>query len=1109
MIVATLVALAAGHVDLLVGSPGTSAARIAADLQPYGTLVGRDEGLWKVNLRGSLNAEVVAKKLRQRGMRFVLSASAARLNNESLVSVKQHIAYMRAQAEVAGDDEKEEAAEWLEAYEAYLKPRVDAYGMLDRDGNGRAVQQRDALPAAKIGGQGGTHGPTGTFTLVGPKSTDVPYPKMGKAPISGRKNEVKWAPSNPEVMWTTSAGGGAWKSNDGGTTWACKSNDLNWDAQACDGLAIDPSNPNIVYVGTGDDDKSVQKPWGVMKTSNGGTSWTNVGRTDFGSDIITELYVPPSATNVVLALTSNGGSGRVLRSTDSGLTWTVTNAPSGKWEDYDVSSTGTIYICGQSTSGSARIYKSTNNGSTWTSVGVPSGLTSETATDIACSKLNTSRMYLFSASTNDVYKTTNGGTSWSHMNIPQIAGDWDQDTYDYYVETSTNGALDRIYVGLKTINSSKDGGATWVDLTKSQDPVDSRIHTDQHCMAVHPANPDLLLVGNDGGVFLLDHNAIAGTISWSSLNESFTDALCYHIALHPTNSNYIMTGCQDLATPSSLGNLSNWSNLMGGDGTWCQFNPNTPDVHYSSEQKLDIHKYATPNTKTDTPISPAWSSVAFVAPFVFGGSTFNTMFGGANKKLQQYSGNGTNWTPGPFQVTAGGEVLELAVAPSNGNIIYTGSDDGKVFRVDVSTNTYTDLTISKPWGSTTDIQAIAVNPTNSNEILVGLAGYSPTRLYKCANTTAGTITWTAVSGSGNLLPEAPVNGIAYDPFNPGTWYVASDVGLFMTTSYGYNWANMSPLGLPNVHCEDVAVHPATHALYVGTFGRGIWKIGFTNISFTSVTLDHSSVYERSTARATVRISAAAPPGTTATMLDFSSALDQPTSVIFTTGATSASWTMTTHDVTSTTNVDTLVSLMGTTKTVTLTIEPYPHVSTVSVNPNSIYGGSNATVTITLNHAGPLATTVFLADDSPNITVPATATIGAGQSSINVTATTTPLSTTTLRSISATVDGVSVAGTVTLKQPLLTSLTLVPQTVIGGNPSTGTVHLSSNAPTSGVVVTLSESSAFTSVPSQVTVVSGNSTATFTVTTTHPLLSVNSTISATNAGTTRTATLHINP
>lgn len=1110
LVVAAFVTFAIAPKHLLVASPGVSAGVVAQAVRSFGKVVETTQGFVVLEVDRPMGEASAIAHVRELGFTYVLPERSTRLDRTSLRSVREHMTFLRAKAALEGADEPAEAAEWLEAYEAYLKARVDANGNLDRAGNGFATMQRNALPPASSGGPAGGYAPTGSFTLVGPKSTDVPYPKMGKPPLSGRKNEVKWAPSNTEIMWTTSAGGGVWKSTDGGTTWSCKSNGSIWEAQACDGLAIHPTNPSVVYVGTGDDDKSVQQPWGVMKTTDGGQTWTNQGRATFGDDIITELYIPPTQGSTVIALTTDGPGGNVYRTTNGGSTWSiVASAPYGRWEDIDRAPNGTLYICGMAdwNPNPVRVYKSTDNGATWTSVNVPTQITGESATDIACSKLNSNRMYLYSAAEEDIFKTTNGGSTWTPMNMPKIAGDWDQKTYNYYVETSVNGNSDRIYVGQKTINSSKDGGTTWVDLTKSQDPVDSRIHTDQHCMDVHPSDPNLLLVGNDGGVFKLDHQAAAGFISWWSLNESMTDALCYHIALHPTNMNYVMTGCQDLATPSSLGNLSNWSNLMGGDGTWCQFHPSLPDFHYSSEQKLDIHEYATPNTKVDTPISQNWTSVAFVAPFVFAGST-PTIIGGANKRLMVYSGFGTTWGTGSTIVTDGGDVTELAVAPSNTNIVYSGSEDGKVFRVDLGTNIYDDPSLGAPWGAD-GIGAIAVNPNNPNDILVGLNKYEASRLYRCSNTTAAVPTWTDVTGTVNLLPSAPVNGVAWDPYNEGTWYVASDVGLFMTTSFGYNWANMSALGLPNVHCEDVQVHPNEDYLYVGTFGRGIWRIPLSNITFQSLTISPLVVYEGGTSTATVRLSAGAPPGTTATILDFSTALSQPTSVTFNTGSTSKTWTMTTSDVSSTTDVLTSVSLMGTVRSITLRIEPYPHVSTVSMNPSSVYGGTNSVATIHLNQAAPIPVTIQLTDDSSAVSGPSSVVIGTGQTSVPVTFTTTAVGTTQTAHINASVDGVQVTGNLTIRRPLLTSLSVVPSSVVGGQSSTGTIFMNAAAPSGGLSVSVSDSSLYTSVPPSVSVLQGQLSANFQITTTHPLMPVNATITAISGGVVKTATLRVNP
>jgi uncharacterized repeat protein (TIGR03803 family) len=284
-------------------------------------------------------------------------------------------------------------------------------------------------------------------------------------------------------------------------------------------------------------------------------------------------------------------------------------------------------------------------------------------------------------------------------------------------------------------------------------------------------------------------------------------------------------------------------------------------------------------------------------------------------------------------------------------------------------------------------------------------------------------------------------------------------------------------------------------------------------TLSSVSLNPSSVTGGSSSTGTVTLSAAAPSGGTVVSLSSnSSTASVPSSVTVPSGSTSANFTATTTSVTSTTTATITAALGSNTRQATLTINPPASttISSVTLNPSTVTGGSNSTGTVTLSAAAPSGgTVVSLSSNSSSASVPSSVTVPSGSSSANFTVTTTSVSTALTATITATLGSSSQIAYLIVNPSLtLSSLTLNPTSVSGGNNSTGTVTLSAAAPSGGATVTLqSGNTSVATVPSSVTVASGQTSASFTVTTQRVSSNTNVLISGTYAGTTQNATLTV--
>jgi VCBS repeat-containing protein len=279
-------------------------------------------------------------------------------------------------------------------------------------------------------------------------------------------------------------------------------------------------------------------------------------------------------------------------------------------------------------------------------------------------------------------------------------------------------------------------------------------------------------------------------------------------------------------------------------------------------------------------------------------------------------------------------------------------------------------------------------------------------------------------------------------------------------------------------------------------------------ALSSLSLNPTSVVGGSTSQGTVTLSGPAPSGGAVVSLsDDSPAATVPASVTVPAGSTSATFTITTSPVGSSTAVTISAVYGGVTKTAVLTVNR-PALSTLSLNPTSVVGGSTSQGRVTLTGPAPSGgAVVSLSDNSSAASEPASVTVPGGSTSATFTITTSPVSSSTAVTISAVYNGVTKTAVLTVNRPALSTLTLSPTTVKGGATSQGTVRLSGPAPTGGIVVSLSDNSQYASEPASVTVPANSTSATFTITTTRVNRSRSVTISAASGGVTKTAVLTV--
>lgn len=679
----------------------------------------------------------------------------------------------------------------------------------------------------------------------------VRWQLAGPTNIGGRVSALAINPQNPAIVYAGAATGGVFKSSDRGATW----NPI-FDEQAVlpiGDIAIDPSNPAVIYVGTGEANGGHNNfpGAGVFKSTDAGATWQLAGLEKTTS--IGRLVIDPLNSNrvYVAAAGSYFGAGPdrgVYRSTNAGQSWErvlFVNDSTGAIDlVIDPKNPATLFAAvwqrvrrhnrADLDGESSGIYHSRDGGNSWQRLGVANGLPSPASnigriglTICVAQPQNLYALYI-NNTYGGLYRSRDGGNSWTQTdpNRRLQSGFANFSWYFGNVRVHPNNP-EQVYVLDTAIMGSFDGGQTWPVFYGYSSSYPG-LHVDHHALAFDPANAQRLINGNDGGINISED---AGR-TWTKV-PSLPVTQFYHITMDQTNPENLYGGTQDNGTiRTTSGRLNDWRGILGGDGFYVIVNPTNPNIIYAESQFGGLVKsidggnsFSNALTGINLGEPRNWST-----PVVMDPANSNVLYYGTNRVYRTVDGT-TSWQPISDDLTDGfesrpylGTITTIAVAPSNPNVIYAGTDDSHVWvTTDVGQN-WTEISAALPhrW-----VTRVAVDPTNAAIAYVtfsGLKWYSPqSHIFR---TTDMGKTWEDVS---NNLPDAPVNVIVVDPIYPNILYVGTDVGAFYSRDIGKNW---SPLGegMPVVSVYDIVVHPKLRRLAAGTHGRSMYTLDLSSLT---------------------------------------------------------------------------------------------------------------------------------------------------------------------------------------------------------------------------------------------------------------------------------------
>ena len=648
---------------------------------------------------------------------------------------------------------------------------------------------------------------SGQWSSMGPSTSSGGYAGIG------RLNCITFHPTDNNTMYVGSAAGGVWKTTDGGSNWVAQANEI--EAIGISDIVVQAtSGDDIVFIATGDRDHSDTYSVGILKSTDGGSTWTNTGLTYTAGQkkLVNRLLNDPTNSSIFYAATTDG----VHKSTDDGVTWNLIS--SEVFIDMEFKPGASNIIYGSSKMGD--IYKSTNSGNSWNNTLSTSGRRTEMAVSPNDANVVYALMAAASSGLYGIYKSTNSGSSFTEIyNSPNLLG-WScngggsggQGWYDLCIAADPND-VNTVFIGGVNTWKSTDGGNSW-DINNHWSSTcggnATNVHADKHNL-VFQNSSSTLFECNDGGLYKTTNSGN----TWEHLTNGMVISQMYKLGVAQTTPDDVITGLQDNGTKALI--TLNWEDVIGGDGMECLIDWSDENIQYGSLYYGDIFK-TTDHWNSSTQISGGISgNAAWVTPYVQDPINSNTLYVGY-EDVWKTTDQGQSWTQ--LSSWAGGTLRSLAVAPSNNDYIYAATYNEIYASTDGGSN-WTTITGSLPVGQSS-INYISVKYDDPSTIWVSMGEFNSNGVFESTN--AGS-SWTDISSG---LPLLPINCVIQNNQNTAQveLYAATDVGVYLKIDA----ANWTPFftGMPNVVVTELDIYYdnanySNSLLRASTFGRGLWE----------------------------------------------------------------------------------------------------------------------------------------------------------------------------------------------------------------------------------------------------------------------------------------------
>ena len=702
-------------------------------------------------------------------------------------------------------------------------------------------------------GQFSTGGPPAPKNPVGSVERllePLVFRNIGPAVFGGRILDLEVDPRRVNTIYAAAATGGIFKTVNNGTTWTPIFDQAN--AVSIGDIAISPSNPDIVYVGTGENTstRSAHYGDGVYKSTDAGKSWVNVGLKD--SRRIGQIAIHPKDPNTVYAasmgyLYKGGGDKGIYKTTDGGKTWIQVlkgeNETTGFIDvQIDPKNPNTVYAAShdrlrrawiiRENGPGAAIYKSTDAGKTWKRLdgGLPKG-NDVGRIGLAVYPKDPKQIYAFfdmkgQGGGGQIWRSKDGGSTWIKTNDTRLSGG------TYYSRVFVDPSNPEIvYAPNLNLMRSKDGGKTFASLG-------ARAHVDWHTVWVDPNDSDHARAASDGGLYFTYDG---WETTWHVNNLPI--AQFYTVSADNSVPYNVMGGTQDNGSwrgPSqsvNRGGIFNWhwESILGGDGFYNLAHPVDPDIIFASSQFGAISRVDMKNRQGRS-IRPRdqGQRANWMAPFIISPHAPDTLYWGGNK-LYKTLNRGDAWkaispdltTNDPEKIR--GNVPHCTITTvdesrKRAGVLWVGTDDGNVWFTENDGNSWTQVNDKIPGAPAKYwVSRVHASPHDEKTAWVAFTGFREDDWtpYLFKTTDMGK-TWTRVEG----LPNEQLCVIKQDAVNPNLLFVGTEAGLHASLDGGATWKPLD-IGIKAAPCQDLVIQERDNDLVVATHGRGFFIADIT------------------------------------------------------------------------------------------------------------------------------------------------------------------------------------------------------------------------------------------------------------------------------------------
>ena len=677
----------------------------------------------------------------------------------------------------------------------------------------------------------------------------------------GRSVAVSGVPGRKDEFYMGTCGGGLWKSTNAGTDWECVSDGF-FATGSVGGIGVSTSNPDTVYVGMGECDirGNITHGDGVYKSTDGGKTWVNVGLKE--TRYIGKVRVHPTDPNTVYvaALGHVYGSNKergLFKTTDGGRTWQNVLFVSDRAGAIDVSidakNPETLYVATWETfrtpyslsSGGpgSKLFKSTDGGKHWedlsTKPGLPSGVLGKIG--VCVSPANSNRVWAeIEALEGGIFRSDDGGKTWQMMNNNR---NYRQRAWYYTHVIADTKDENGLYVLNVGAGRSSDGGKTFSGM--------SAPHGDNHDLWIDPADPERMILGNDGGASV----SIDKGRTWTDVD--FPTAQIYHVQTDNAVPYHILGAQQDnstiriLAHPKRTNGAREFESTAGGESGFVAAKPDDAEIVYGGSYGGDLsmlnHRTGESRSVDPWPDNPMGHGAIDSAqrfqwtfPIVFSPHNPDTLYTCSQFVLKSTNG-GQSWkkispdltrndpatmlsSGGPITkdntgVEVYGTVFTFAESPRRKGLLWAGSDDGLVH---VSLNgggKWDNVTPPQmpKWGLCSTVEA---SPCSDGKAFLAVDNHeNDDHAPYIFRTSDFGKTWSLIVSG--IPKDTFVRVVREDPKREGLLYAGTETGVFVSFNDGNTWTPFQK-GLPNTPVHDLVIKGDD--LIAATHGRSFWMV---------------------------------------------------------------------------------------------------------------------------------------------------------------------------------------------------------------------------------------------------------------------------------------------